>query len=129
MIEYLHDHDAVLLAEQHIQARGAGPMAQETIELYQEPCDCGSRVMHNNGGNYHEVVNVLTYTSETEPAAWCVVLETTTTREGFPREELDSLLLLEHGFVLVRRDQLEDDELDNEADRFRCGEAEIIAQS
>lgn len=129
MIEYLHDHDAVLLTEQHIQARGARTMVQETIEVYQEPCDCGSQVMHNNGGNYHEVVNVRTYTSETGPVAWCVVLETTTTRESFPREELDSLLFLEHGFALVRRDQLEDDELDNEADRFRRGEAEIIAQS
>lgn len=104
-------------------------MTTETIELYQEPCDCGSQVRHNNGGNYHEVVNVRTYTSETGPVAWCVVLETTTTRESFPREELDSLMPSEHGFALIPRDQLENDELDDEVDRFRRGEAEIIAQS
>jgi len=26
------------------------------ITLY-EPCDCGSRILHNNGGNYHQIVS------------------------------------------------------------------------
>jgi hypothetical protein len=127
--EWLHDSDAVLLAEQHIQMREVGTMGHQTIELYQEPCDCNGRVMHNNGGNYHEVVNVHTFASEIGSPAWCVVLETTTTREGFPRESLDSLLETAGRFELVPREQVDDDELDDEIARFRRGEAEIIAQS
>lgn len=23
-----------------------------------EPCDCGSRIRHNNGGNYHDIVRL-----------------------------------------------------------------------
>lgn len=26
-----------------------------TLSIY-EPCDCGNRVQHNNGGNYHEEI-------------------------------------------------------------------------
>jgi hypothetical protein len=24
------------------------------LKIY-EPCDCGSKILHNNGGNYHEI--------------------------------------------------------------------------
>lgn len=44
-----------------------------------EPCDCGSRIMHNNGGNYHDIVSLrkdkdryfiaIDSTSEFEPEA------------------------------------------------------------
>lgn len=30
-------------------------LINEGIHL-QEPCDCGSQVRHNNGGNYHSIV-------------------------------------------------------------------------
>lgn len=37
---------------------------QEAIDLFKEqgylnihePCDCGDRVRHNNGGNYHDII-------------------------------------------------------------------------
>jgi hypothetical protein len=32
-------------------------LEQGRIRL-QEPCDCGSTVRHNNGGNYHAVVDI-----------------------------------------------------------------------
>ena len=50
------------------------------VTLY-EPCNCGSQVRHNNGGNYHEIVSVVKdkgkwYKKEdstcelTEPSEW-----------------------------------------------------------
>jgi len=30
----------------------------DSIEL-DEPCNCGSQIRHNNGGNYHEVIEVV----------------------------------------------------------------------
>jgi len=26
--------------------------------LLREPCDCGARIQHNNGGNYHELIYI-----------------------------------------------------------------------
>lgn len=28
---------------------------EKTLNIY-EPCNCGSRISHNNGGNYHEEI-------------------------------------------------------------------------
>lgn len=37
------------------EARDLLQNLKEGEELFfSEPCDCGSRIMHNNGGNYHQ---------------------------------------------------------------------------
>jgi len=41
-------------------------MEKEAIELFKdkeritlvEPCDCGSRIQHNDGGNYHQIIEI-----------------------------------------------------------------------
>ena len=38
--------------EQPPQAGNSGDYRQPAIE----PCDCGSRISHNNGGNYHDEI-------------------------------------------------------------------------
>lgn len=35
----------------------------ELIAKIREPCDCGSQIRHNNGGNYHERIEILKHTS------------------------------------------------------------------
>ena len=32
----------------------------ETVNLYEEPCNCGDQVRHNNGGNYHRIARLVT---------------------------------------------------------------------
>ena len=61
----------------------------KTIDLYQEPCDCGDRILHNNGGNYHRITRTVTVRDGEGNAA--VLIENTTTRETFPRDDLDVL--------------------------------------
>lgn len=48
---------------------------------YEEPCDCGSWVKHNNGGNYHEVIAIERYGKDEYRVIY------TDTREVFPGEE------------------------------------------
>ena len=48
----------------------------ETVNLYEEPCDCGSQVRHNNGGNYHSIARLVTASDGEGNAA--VVVENTT---------------------------------------------------
>ena len=98
----------------------------ETVTLYQEACDCGSQIQHNNGGNYHRI-EVLHIFSHPDKRCWCVVFERTSTREYFLGDEFEMLILDEHGFQLLREDQyyryfIGDDYLA----RFRQGEAEIV---
>ena len=63
-----------------------------------EPCDCGSHIRHNNGGNYHEIIHLRTdggrhfvkYASTcelSEPAEW----ETCEDPEAVIRENGDWL--------------------------------------
>ncbi len=42
------------------QAEAAIEKFEKTGNLYLiEPCDCGSQIRHNNGGNYHRVTELL----------------------------------------------------------------------
>ena len=66
----------------------------QTVELYEEPCDCGSQVRHNNGGNYHAVARLVTVSDGEGNAA--VVIENTTTREAFPGDDFDVLIFDPH---------------------------------
>lgn len=106
---------------------------RKSITLHQEPCDCyekHGRVMHNNGGNYHAIERVHTF-SDGE-GNWCVVLERTDTREGFPMDEYDALLFSdERGWEMVTRwhDVIPPCEENNIVAEFRYGEAQIIAHS
>ena len=43
------------------------------VVVYEEPCDCGDQIRHNDGGNYHEIVSLV-------PVGNVVVLEHTDTR-------------------------------------------------
>jgi len=51
------------------------------IEILREPCDCGDRIRHNNGGNYHEVLKLLEYNKK-------LYMLSTDTRELFPNDDL-----------------------------------------
>lgn len=45
----------LLPSEQEVRVKLAFKQFQEVGRVsICEPCDCGSRVRHNNGGNYHE---------------------------------------------------------------------------
>jgi hypothetical protein len=102
---------------------------QETIKLYQEECDCGGQTRHNNGGNYHRETNVHTFVADDNEECYCVILEETTSREAFPREEYEHLLYQGGRWELVHGDQLSDDEYENSEIAFRRGEAKIIASA
>ena len=102
-------------------------MEQESILLYQEPCDCGSHIRHNNGGNYHRSVELHAFVAP-DDESWCVVLEHTNTREDFPREEYECLVWDGCSFALTLADRLTANEYEHAAARFRSGEVEILAQ-
>jgi len=68
-----------------------------TYELYEEPCDCWrrhGRVLHNNGGNYHQIVCLHTIL----PWGWFV--EDTSTREGFPGDRYDRWVIGPDGGIV-----------------------------
>ena len=67
MIEYLHDHDAVLLAEQHIQARGAGTMAVINRETGQPPTEQEQQQI-----NTHAIKVLSSPYSAPEQATWAI---------------------------------------------------------
>jgi len=57
----------------------------DIISMY-EPCDCGSHIQHNDGGNYHDIVKITKdsdklfskedTTCELTPAAeWCEITQ------------------------------------------------------
>ena len=33
-----------------------GEAKSSRVVILSEPCDCGSHIRHNNGGNYHEII-------------------------------------------------------------------------
>jgi hypothetical protein len=43
-----------VLIEEAIQ--GWAELPEGEIFYLEEPCNCGSQIRHNNGGNYHEVI-------------------------------------------------------------------------
>lgn len=49
----------LLPSEQEARTKAAIQEFQETSTLnICEPCDCGSHIRHNNGGNYHEIISL-----------------------------------------------------------------------
>lgn len=40
------------------EAKEAWKHLQRGIFLMKEPCDCGANIRHNDGGNYHEVIEI-----------------------------------------------------------------------
>ena len=91
--------------------------------LYREPCNCGDRVMHNNGGNYHAVGYVVVAKDGEGRAA--VVIESTTTRETFPRDEFECLVWDGKAFDLISEDEADQEHTEAIA-RFLSGEARIV---
>ena len=91
------------------------------IQLYCEPCDCGLQVRHNNGGNYHSIDRL--HIIGDENCIYCVILEETTTREGFPGDQYEYLTFQGGEF------HLENEELGGYPVRFLQGEAKIIWQN
>ncbi len=101
---------------------------QTEVNLYVEPCDCGSHVRHNNGGNYHRQIYLETFCLDDR---YAVVLVDTTSRETFPGDKHDHLRLTGQEFEIVREIQDRDDleyGQENYIARFRQGEAQIVAQ-
>jgi len=103
---------------------------KKTKMLYREPCDCGSHIRHNNGGNYHRIERLHTFTNDDR---WCVVVERTSTREDFPQDEYETLILDKQlqEFELELEERIGPSWLDpvEIIATFRRGEAEVVAQS
>jgi len=97
--------------------------------LYREACDCGDQIRHNDGGNYHAVDKL--HLVGDDDSIYCVILEKTDTRVGFPGDKYEVLVFQDGKF------RLEDEEWADEvvhteegyAVRFRQGEAEIVYQN
>lgn len=66
--------------------------------LYSERCDCGDRIRHNNGGNYHVTAWVRTFhvrdneTGARVPDVWAIVIHDDSSREVFPKDEFEQLV-------------------------------------
>jgi|GEM_PF-4642355 len=103
-------------------------MKKNTITLYAEPCDCGSRIRHNNGGNYHAVDQL--HLIGDENSVYCIILEETTTREGFPGDRYE-ILTFQRGKFRLEDEEREDKivRVEGYPVRFRQGEAEIVYQN
>lgn len=103
---------------------------RQTIALYHEPCDCGNHIRHNNGGNYHLRESVHTFSDG--KGKWCVVIEHTTTREDFLKDEHDALVFNDEfrEFELVPdwRARLDPPAEKDIIAEFRYGEAAIVDQ-
>jgi len=101
----------------------------KTTALLEEPCNCGDRVMHHNGGNYHRRIRLHTLVTDD---SYVVLLEDTTTREHFPGDNYQYLVKYPDGFELIDELVYDMDVEDGRAGpilaRFLAGEAEIIAQ-
>lgn len=116
-------------------------MEKNTITLYAEQCDCGSRIAHNNGGNYHKIHRM--HLLEDANGVHCIILEETTTREDFPGDEFEVLTLENGEFVLEDEECGKGVEVDREVTSifseekinvtgkvfFRRGEAKILWQN
>jgi hypothetical protein len=110
-----------MIYKSYIQGRNL-KMEKNTITLYAEPCDCGSRIRHNNGGNYHAIHRL--HSLEDTNGVHCLILEETTTREDFPGDEFEVLGIRDGKFCL--EDYVEENNLQM---LFRRGEAKIIWQN
>lgn len=103
-------------------------LKKSIIELYVEPCNCGLQIRHNNGGNYHAVDQL--HLIGDEDNVYCVILEKTTTREGFPGDQYEILTFQDGEFRL--EDEAQEDKIvrvEGQQVRFRQDEAEIIYQN
>lgn len=56
----------LLPSEQRVAEIAAGELAHQQLSRndgsgirLEEPCNCGSNISHNNGGNYHAIVTVV----------------------------------------------------------------------
>lgn len=88
------------------------------MKLYLQPCDCGERPRHNNGGNYHLRVLV----GDKHAAIW-------DTREAF--DSRDGAVVLRHGeelAVLNRAEYIDIDDFYVELDDYIGEGWEILAQ-
>lgn len=105
-------------------------LKKSTIVLYREPCDCGSQIRHNDGGNYHAVDRLHLFGDEN--GVYCVILEETDTRGRFPGDQYEVLVFQDGKFRLEDEDWAEDDNIVNINGYpilFRQGEAEILYQN
>jgi hypothetical protein len=132
-----------MIYKSYIQGRNL-KMEKNTITLYAEPCDCGSRIRHNNGGNYHAIHRL--HSLEDTNGVHCLILEETTTREDFPGDEFEVLVFRNDEFVLEDEERAVKNiiQVDREVKPifssetitilkrpvlFRAGEAKIIWQN
>jgi len=105
-------------------------LRRDVIVLYREPCDCGSQLRHNDGGNYHAVDKL--HLIRDDDSIYCVILEETSTRERFPGDQYEILTFNGGKFRLEDEDWVEEHEIvrvEGYAVRFRQGEAEILYQN
>ena len=102
-------------------------LKKKVIEIYREECNCGLKIRHHNGGNYHAVHRLHLIVDD---AIYCVILERTTTREDFPGDRYEILTFQDGEFRL--EEQAQKDKIVKVEKwypvYFRKGEAEIISQ-
>lgn len=105
-------------------------MRHDIINLFVEPCNCGSQIRHNDGGNYHAVDRLHLFGDEN--GVYCVILEETDTRGRFPGDQYEVLVFQDGKFRLEDEDWADADVVYTEEGypvRFRQGEAEILYQN
>lgn len=98
------------------------------VKIYCEPCNCGLQIRHNNGGNYHAVDQL--HLIRDEDGIYCIIIETTTTREDFPGDRYE-ILTFQDGVFRLEDEDIEDKivRVEGYPVRFRQGEAEIVYQN
>ena len=106
-------------------------LRHDVINLYCEPCNCGSQIRHNDGGNYHAVDRLHLFGDD--DSIYCVILEKTDTRESFPGDQYEVLVFLYGKFRLEDEDWADESYIvyTEEGSKllFRPGEAEIVYQN
>ena len=92
-----------ILEERHRVAFGRPfDFSWEYITLYEEECDCyqkHGRCLHVNGGNYHDIENLVLVWYQDQLIGFGI--EETTTRESFPGDEFDTLVADPEGIYLL----------------------------
>lgn len=59
MVENIGKKTYLLPSEQEKAIKKAKKRLYEKNYLYiEEPCNCGSHIQHNNGGNYHQIYEI-----------------------------------------------------------------------
>ena len=56
-----------------------------------EPCDCGSHIRHNNGGNYHKIIR-LCRDSDQEFVKWDTTCELTAPAMWEPCDDVEGVI-------------------------------------